>query len=231
MIVTGKSDDLERDDGQIVHINDASKRCQLLQSYPIPLYTGTGNIVSGVPIVCGGEPTDESYTSQCFMLDTNTSTWIFLSDMSTPRQDVASSSLNGALWVTGGFTNNGAAEDASTEIIYLNGTVRYGPTLPSARDDHCMVTLHNGKVMILGSDGGTTNSKDVIIYDFARNIFQSAPSLLFERKRSACTIFKSTLHGDRPVVLVAGGDDTATAEIYDYTYHTFWKQSTYELHI
>ena len=95
LIVTGKSDDLERDDGQIVHINDASKRCQLVQPYPIPLYTGTGNIVSGVPIVCGGQPTDESYTSQCFMLDTNTSTWIFLSDMSTPRQDVASLQILG----------------------------------------------------------------------------------------------------------------------------------------
>ena len=223
LIVTGISDSVLKDEGYVVDINDASKICQLEQLYPIPMFTGTGSVVSGIPIVCGGESIDASYLAQCFVYDLNS--WMFLTNMSTPRQDVTSAPLNGALWVTGGYTNNGINEDSSTEIIYLNGTVTYGPTLPSARDDHCMVTMHDGKIMILGSDGGTTNSKDVVIYDNANEKFQSAPSLLYERKRSGCTSFTSNLHGDRPVILVAGGEDTATAEVFDYTYNNFWEES------
>ena len=39
---------------------------------------------------------------------------------------------------------------ASTELVSQDGTISYGTPLPAARSLHCMVTLRDGKVMILG---------------------------------------------------------------------------------
>ena len=44
--------------------------------------------------------------------------------------------------------NRGAL--ASTEIVSQDGTISYGTPLPAARSFHCMVTLRDGRVMILG---------------------------------------------------------------------------------
>ena len=39
---------------------------------------------------------------------------------------------------------------ASTELVSQDGTISYGTPLPAPRMFHCMVTLHDGRVMILG---------------------------------------------------------------------------------
>ena len=39
----------------------------------------------------------------------------------------------------------------STELLGQDGTISFGATLPAARYGHCMVTLRDGKVMILGA--------------------------------------------------------------------------------
>ena len=39
---------------------------------------------------------------------------------------------------------------ASTELVSQDGTISYGTPLPAARMGHCMVTLRDGNVMILG---------------------------------------------------------------------------------
>ena len=40
----------------------------------------------------------------------------------------------------------------NTELVSQNGTISYGPPLPAwaSRAWHCMVTLRDGRVMILG---------------------------------------------------------------------------------
>ena len=45
--------------------------------------------------------------------------------------------------------NSGAL--ASTEMVKQDGTISVGTSLPAARYGHCMVTLRDGKVMILGA--------------------------------------------------------------------------------
>ena len=39
---------------------------------------------------------------------------------------------------------------ASTELVSQDETISEGTPLPVARASHCMVTLHDGRVMILG---------------------------------------------------------------------------------
>ena len=55
----------------------------------------------------------------------------------------------GALWLIGGkWAQNGYHKD--TDMVFLNGTVLPGPTLPTARIDLCAVELHDGRVLIMG---------------------------------------------------------------------------------
>ena len=54
-----------------------------------------------------------------------------------------------ALWLIGGkWAQNGYHKD--TDMVFLNGTVLPGPTLPTARIDLCAVELHDGRVLIMG---------------------------------------------------------------------------------
>merc|ERR1712087_631519 len=111
--------------------------------------------------------------------------------------------------VTGGSGENGKL--GTTEFIFPNGSVVYGPNLPRPRLFHCMVTLHNGMVMILGG------YDRVRIYNPEDRSFSGGPSLNSERIGFGCTLFNSALHGNRPVVLAVGGNTLNTAEVLDYT--------------
>ena len=143
--------------------------------------------------------------------------------MTSKRSHHASTLVKNALFITGGW--DGSSALATTEYIYANGTVQSGPNLPEARYGHCSVTLHDGKVMILGADIPSSLRRNVIIMDPADNSFTTGPSLSHFREVAACSLFNSPLHNGRPVVLAAGGDGQATAEVYDYTYANQWQTS------
>ena len=49
--------------------------------------------------------------------------------------------------------NSSIGRLASTELVSQDGTISDGTPLPVAREEHCMVTLHDGRVMILGGFG------------------------------------------------------------------------------
>ena len=60
---------------------------------------------------------------------------------------------------------------SSTVFVYTNGTVETGPQLPEARSGHCMVTLHDGKVLILGANPNSPSLyRNVIIFDPAQKL-------------------------------------------------------------
>jgi len=142
--------------------------------------------------------------------------------MKSKRSWHASTVVKNALFITGGW--DGSSDLATTEYIYANGTVQSGPNLPVARYGHCSVTLHDGKVMILGAERPKSLRRNVIIMNPADNSIATGPSMKYERDSAACTLFHSPLHNGRPVVLAAGGSQ-ATAEVYDYTYAKEWQTS------
>ena len=92
-----------------------------------------------------------------------------------------------------------------------------------AREQHCMVTLDDGKVMILGGDHYTY--KRVWLFNPQTSTFTNGSDLLYERDYAGCTVFKSPLHDNRPIVLAAGGRNQATAEVLDYTKTNAWEES------
>ena len=71
----------------------------------------------------------------------------------------ASALVKGTLWVTGGLFGR-----AGTEFINPNGTVTIGPTLPNERSSHCMIKLHDNKIMLLGGID-SSDEKSVVIFN------------------------------------------------------------------
>ena len=93
------------------------------------------------------------------------------------------------------------------------------------RGKHCMVTLDDGKVMILGTEW-YEHQKRVSIFDPQSNTFMNGSDLLYERQNAGCAVFFSPLHDNRPVVLSAGGAYHSTAEVLDYTKaNASWEES------
>ena len=222
-------------DCEVIDIRDPKRTCAEVPSYPISMWTGSGGVVSGIPVICGGELYDEGFEGKkmsdvCYVFNITTNSWVLLAKLERQRSDFASAPIKDTLWITGGSTRTHVdekikSESSSTEFIHINGSVSPGPNLPSARDHHCMVTLHDSQIMILGSDGGTTDAKNVVIYNPETGNFQPAPSMLYDRNGAGCTLFYSPLHDNRPVVIVAGGRDVSAAEILDYTYTNSWEES------
>ena len=96
--------------------------------------------------------------------------------------------------------------------------------MPAARFGHCMVNLHDGRIGILGGYP-SSNYRNVKIFNPVDNTFTDGPTLLYNRYQAGCAHFLSPLHDNRPVIMIAGGEDQATAEVYDYTNGNAWEES------
>ena len=197
------------------------RKCNTISYYPKRVSNVAGDVVSGVPLLCGSSEGDtRGYIQDCYAHDRKSNKWNFVAKMKSARRQPAVVAVSKRLWVTGGLLNDGAT--ASTEYIQLDGTVEQGPNLPFAAREHCMVTLHDGRVMVLGG----LFTKRVVIFDPRSNTFTEGPTLLHRRFAHACTLFYSPMHANRPVVLIAGGIDYAdgltpirSSELLDYTQH------------
>ena len=213
MIATSNPSDI----CQVVNVNSSSTACSNLPSYPISTHAATGGLLNGSPTICGGS-TSGGISDSCYVFDKSKNSWKLHCSMKSGRSEHASTLVKDALFITGGHYQSSSSPLASSEYIYANGTVESGPDLPAGRWCHCMVTLHDDRVLILGAEAPGSLYRNVIIYDALDNSFTSGPSMNYNRRCAACTLFESPLHNGRPVVLVAGGYGAGpTSEVYDYT--------------
>jgi len=221
LVETGIYGTRYRDDSQVVDIS-STKSCPKLSSYPIKLTGATGGILNGSPLLCGG--VTGSFQSACYKHDKFSNEWTLLTNMKTERYGASCVITNGALWVAGG-SSNGNTGLSSSELIYADGTKKDGPGLPAARHGHCMTTLDDGNIIMIGGFP-SSNHKSVLIYNPEDNFsFVTGPSTIYDRRQSACLLFYSPMYNKRPVVLLAGGTGQSTVEILDYTnVNATWEQ-------
>merc|ERR1711962_297818 len=222
-----------QDYSQVVDVSSTKSCFSRLAPYPIKMAHTTGNVLNGSPLICGGEGKVNgqlSYEQQssCYMHEKSTNTWKLHGNMNKKRKGHSTALTKNGLWISGGFDGN--ENLASMEFIFPNGSLINGPNMTDFRNAHCMVTLHDQKIMILGGYP-PWNRKSVLIFNPEDNTFISGPSLLFHRANAGCTLFRSPLHENRPVVLVAGGTHCDhecrsgnTAEVFDYTNSNEWEQ-------
>ena len=224
ILVVGGRDDRRnyQNDSQL---SSLTRSCSNLQNYPIAMRHATGAIVSGHPIICGGESW-ESYHSECYHHNKASNSWTFLTNMSTFRSFSASVTVNGMLLVMGGWFDRSLK---TTEYISPDGDASQpGPDLPTPRDEHCAVKLSNGQVMLLGGYSDETKKSTIIFHPDKETFNQSLPSMTHERRRAGCAVFNSPMHENREVVLAVGGYQESTAEVLDYSQpNAKWNESNY----
>lgn len=224
LVATGSSSGSYTDECQVIDVS-SSTSCGNLPSHPYFLSSAAGGVINNTPIICGGSIYSGSPREQdsCYRFNENSNSWHLHSTMTARRGTLAATVIKDKLFISGGYDDSGPL--ASTEFIHADGTVTNGPDLPATRYGHCMVTLHDSKVIIIGAWASSSLFKNVLVFDPAENSYTTGPSMNSERRLSACTLFHSDLHNGRPVVLSAGGYKQATAELYDYTYSTQWETS------
>ena len=224
-------------------VTESAKECDSFPPYPLAIIGATGGLVNGSPIVCGGAPMEDyemndNATKNCYIYDFTIGNWRFLCDMIIARahhRAVVVDYEGGALWITGGMDNGLLL--STTELVFPNGTVRWGPSLPEAIGGYCMVTLPNGRIMLLG---GYSDPDRVQFYDQKLNYLFKGPPMPFAmddmKYNFACTVFNSPLHHNRSVVLVTGGralgverKSSRSSLIFDYTYQYLWENGKYLL--
>ena len=212
---------------QVVDLN-SNNTCTNLPEFPTAISGASGGVIEGSPMICGergrayGQYSDEDQ-NECYAYDKSSQAWKFHAYLKEKRRHHSSVVMNGALWVLGGYS--ALYHFDTTEYIYANGTVVAGPNLPTANHGHCSVTLHDGKIMIIGGYK-VRQLNTVQIFSPKNNSFIQGPSLINRRYHLACALFFSPMHDNRPVVLSAGGSGLSTAEVLDYTTeNAVWQES------
>ena len=197
--------------------------CRKFPNYPKTLKQAAGQVLDSIPIIIGGHSISPGkYHNNVYKFDKISHSWQQLGSLAKARSMHTSIIMNGGIWIIGGW--NSPAK--STEIIYSNGTITAGPELPS---DHgagpCALALDTGSIIIMGGGYG---GKKTTYYNPVTQAFSSGPNMINKHDRFACAHFYSDKHSGRPVILSAGGQAGATAEIYDYTIvGAGWEHSMY----
>ena len=142
VLVTGNS--FKHETPTLMEVMDESgstEVCDLKHQYPFDAVYASGVFTDGKMIVCGGFIEEyDNLTSPCYVYGYGEG-WTKLADTRVPRVMSASISIPGGILMTGGLTesSDGPKVLQTSEIVYLNGTVRQSKPLPEPRAGHCLV--------------------------------------------------------------------------------------------
>ncbi len=178
------------------------------------------------PIICGGR-TDLLLTTeidQCYSLGSPDPVISLLEARALSAGIMLD---NGALWITGGLDTGTGISKTSTEFVTLSGSTA-GPTLPEAKDRHCISQYDASSVIVIG---GYPNEGSTFVYNFATESWTNGPSLRQGRHDAVCGLLTDTVDSSS-ILAIAGGskgdqyyEDTEFAVVSDPT-PAFTTQST-----
>ena len=124
--------------------------------------------------------------------------------------------IPGGILVSGGY---GSGILKTSEIVYLNGLVKQAKPLPEPRNGHCMAE-YQGQIFSTGGWDGRQYSSTVWMFNnYVEFTLTNKPEMNYARYYHACGIFNSSLHGGRPLLVVAGGltEGKHNSEYLDFT--------------
>lgn len=222
VLVTGYPRNDKTAQMEVMDESGSSKICKNSKTkYPLKVESATGVYTEERMIVCGGYVAGRgpaSAMSACYSYENDQQGWTKLADMDTPRRRSSSIQIPGGILVTGGL--DGRINKLKTsEIIFINGTVKEGKSLPEPRFAHCMVE-YQGQIISTGGVHGNDITSDV--WSFNNHVeftLTNKPSMKHKRQKHACGIVHSIQHQGRPLLVVAGSDgrDGDSSEYWDFT--------------
>jgi hypothetical protein len=213
-ILTGYSRNDETAKMEVIDESGSTKICNSKSKYPLKVSIATGVFTNNYIIVCGGYPK----TPACYTYADDQQGWTKLADMDTPRFGSASVSIDDGILVTGGYDGSNTLK--TSEIVFLNGTVKQGKPLPEPREGHCLVEYQGQIISTGGYDGHDYTSTVWSFNNHEEFTMTNKPSMKHKRMSPACGIVHSSLHDGRPLLVVAGawtGDGEDKSEFWDFT--------------
>jgi hypothetical protein len=188
---------------EIVDINNPTNVCfpKFWADYPLDQVRGaSGGLLTNnnALLICGFD--------DCFSIGINSNPHGIkkTATLTQPRYFASSVVLNSTtLWLTGGLLGSGYTK--STEFVQLTGTTP-GPDLPLEVLDHCLVSLNDTTVILIGGQlQSGIYSKATWFYNTDHKTWTDGPSLILGRSSHSCALFKSPQHGHTDTVIVTGG--------------------------
>ena len=133
----------------MVDIRENSSYCRSLPDFPLQAQYASGGIFNGQPMICGGIVASEKSTiatNQCYVYNATSLTWGLFASMNHKRYGASGITLdNNRFLIMGGSNAN-----STSEYILSDGSVEPGPITPNnGLEWHCLVTLDDGKVIII----------------------------------------------------------------------------------
>src|SRR5437868_1747142 len=142
-----------------------------------------------------------------------------LDSLVIPRTShVATALSDGRILITGGHDSAGNLVAVSEIFDPESQTSTASATLNTARVDHTATRMADGRVLVAGGTGDSGPLSSAEIFDPANAAagFQVVPqSMTSARARHTATVL------DNGSVLIAGGEATGTAELFDPAAQTF----------
>lgn len=127
-------------DSEIVDL-DVPSDCTKPADYPTATLGMVGTVANGMVLVCGGDPFPaEHYTSDCFLYDFGTGTWMSHGSMGSARAWASAVMLNEShWWITGGM--NDRFDTVKSTELYDIGTKSFSPFLDLAVETENHIVL------------------------------------------------------------------------------------------
>jgi len=173
-------------------------------------------------LIAGGRARAALATADAALYTGQDPKWVRLT-MTTPRIEHDMAEIAGQrVLIVGGYGTTANVPLTSAEIFTLS-TRSFAATgsLHIARADHALATLPDGRVLVIGGltpSGAGTNTVDVAsteIFNPANGVFSDGPLMTVPRFNHSAI----TLNDGR--VLVLGGNDKRSAEVYTPTSNRF----------
>ena len=131
--------------------------------------------LGGELVVAGGKDTGGSRLKSAEMYDGSTGEWRALPEMSVARDGCAAVSIEGSVYVVGGFDGHSYLKSAEM----YDGSTREWRALPemSVARWKCAAVCLEGSVYVVGGRDGTTFHASAECYDLVANEWRTLPSM------------------------------------------------------
>jgi len=204
----------------------SSSTCEQVPGIPIQSYiqAPVGGIdYRGSPLICGGYA-NRAYSKSCWSFVNKN--WTASQPMMTKRKHAASTTVRvdgnkNILYVTGG--SDGSSDLDSMEVFSSEGWKK-GPSLPVTISGHCMVTLNESTLMVIGGDQEEENSAGTYFFDIPSQEWSKGPSM--EEPRSYHTCSKILDKNQHKIVIIGGYSDTGAESsviVFDPVTNEYWE--------
>ena len=206
---------------EIIDLKNDENSCQTFQDYPIQVEGAVGALLSEIPLVCGGV---YPATDACWAVQKDGTISKF-GHLNTKRGHAAGIVLDDLFWITGG--NKGSGPLNTTEFLRIDEGKMIkvkGPELPIPLNYHCMASIDESKVMIIGGFNGEYLSS-TFIYNFEEDTWTSGPDLMVPRENHACSTYLNS-NGHKKIMVTGGfnGTSLTSTEVLDLEYpHGTWQ--------